>query len=170
MIVGQLHAAAARVRDAGLVKSVDQLLAQLRGPPALLLDLLIESHPDRDDGGAATPAAIHGPKLETHAAFYVADADAGPGPGGGGGRPRVDSMARLTLYGTARKRVAILSAVVTRRGRRRAGLATRTVGALVRKCCPPGVPVRLTCTDANAGFYARLGFEEKAGGYMELKT
>lgn len=76
-------------------------------------------------------------------------------------------MARLTLYGTLKKRVAVLSAVVTRASRRRKGLARKTILALFSKELPSDVPVRLVCESrAAAQLYEQLGFVDK-GKFME---
>ncbi len=106
IISGELHAVTETIRNNGLVESAGSLLSQLRGHRSHLLDLLIESHPDKDDGGSI-PVMLKGyskKKLETRLAISYRP----------GKKPSVDSMARLTLYGTSEKRVAVLSAVVTR--------------------------------------------------------
>ena len=176
IISGELHDVAETIRNNGLVESTGSLLSQLRGYPSHLLDLLIESHPDKDDGGSV-PAMLKGfsgRKKETRLAVAVRP----------GKKPSVDSMARLTLYGgavaaagaagaapaqaaTDCKRVAVLSAVVTRASRRRNGLARKTIMSLFENQLPAGVPVRLVCgSRAAARLYESLGFEVK-GKYME---
>jgi hypothetical protein len=166
IISGELHDVAETIRNRGLVESAGSLLSQLRGHRSHLLDLLIESHPEKDDGGSVPgmlPKGYSRRKLETRLAVSVRP----------GSKPSVDSMARLTLYGAAgaagagEKRVAVLSAVVTRASRRRKGLARKTVIALLEKQLPAGVPVRLVCESrAAANLYSGLGFEVK-GKFME---
>lgn len=164
IISGEIHSTASLIRERGLVKGVDRLLTILRGAPSLLLDLLIESHPGRNDGGTSPSQGRYPPelkgfpggKLETHMALCVSSDGL-----------RADSMARLTVYGTLRKRVAILSAVVTRASQRRKGLARDTITELLARCCPRGVPVRLVCENAAAlNLYVSMGFVPR-GTYME---
>lgn len=71
IITGELHAVAESIRNNGLVESTGSLLSQLRGHRSHLLDLLIESHPDKDDGGSI-PVMLKGytsKKLETRLAI-----------------------------------------------------------------------------------------------------
>jgi GNAT superfamily N-acetyltransferase len=160
IISGELHSVAEAIRNNGLVESMGSLLSQLRGHRSHLLDLLIESHHTKDDGGSI-PVMLKGysrEKLETSLAILYRT----------GKKPSVESMARLTLYGTAEKRVAVLSAVVTRASRRRRGLASQTILALLSKQLPSGVPVRLVCESrAAAQLYEHIGFVDRQGKFME---
>eukprot|EP00873_Tetraselmis_striata_P026909 jgi/Tetstr1/447173/TSEL_034610.t1 len=145
VLSGEIHSVARDLRERGLVASAGSLVAQFRDDAsATLLDLLIEAHPDHDDGGK--PASTHTSKLATHLAVYV--------DGSG-----VQSMARLTVYGAPRKPVGIVSAVATRESRRGRGLAATTVARLVRDFA--GTPLRLHVDPTNApavALYESLGF------------
>jgi GNAT superfamily N-acetyltransferase len=176
---GEVRAVARELRDRGLVGSFDRVLRRMRGDPrASLLDVLIESHPDLDDGGS-------------RAADRRVPA---PGPGGGRGREgakvathlgvavaggEVASVARMTFYGDCApgaaepaRVVAVLSMVGTLDAHRRKGLASEVVRSMAR--AHPGAEVRLTVDADNGGameLYRKMGFEKRgraSGGLVGL--
>ena len=159
IIMGEIHSVVGALRDRGLVPSAASLLSQHRGEPdAMVLDLLLEAHAARPDGGLSESSAelvgYAKKKLETRMAFW-ADASG------------VHSMARATVYGSDKKRVAVLSAVATRASRRGRGLAKATVSGLLEDLA---LPVRLAVDDGNApakALYASLGFKRTKRGFMQ---
>lgn len=162
ILKGEIHSVISDLRDRGAVPSTASLLAQIRGEAdAMVLDLLIEADPKRSDGGvSASSVELAGyakRKLETHMAFWV--------DGSG-----VHSMARLTVYGGDKKRVAVLSAVGTRASRRGRGLAKATVSSLLDSF---DGRVRLVVDEENeAGkaLYASLGFKRTAHGFLQKEN
>ena len=162
MFEGEIHSVINDVRERGLVKSAGSLLAQIRGDPdAMLLDLLIEAHPSRSDGGMSESSAeLNGfpkTKLETRLALSVDGSCA-------------NSIARLTIYGNDKKRVGVLSAVGTRASRRGRGLAKATISSLLEGFVGK---VRLVVDSENEpakALYASLGFKLTKQGFMERKN
>eukprot|EP00873_Tetraselmis_striata_P044768 jgi/Tetstr1/465032/TSEL_009760.t1 len=143
VVHGEIHGVMLAARDRGFLPSISTLLAQLRKDRrAAAIDLLIEAHPEADDGGlSADRAELKGlgespTKVATHLAlFFEGEA--------------VHSMARLAFYcGAGHKVVGVLSAVVTRKSQRRRGLATRVLSSLLDN--HSGIAVRLTVDAANA--------------------
>eukprot|EP00873_Tetraselmis_striata_P033981 jgi/Tetstr1/454245/TSEL_041164.t1 len=142
VVHGEIHGVMLAARDRGFLASISTLLAQLRGDRrAAAIDLLIESHPDADDGGvSADRSELKGlgkspAKVATHLALLFAGT-------------AVHAMARLTFYrGAGHRVVGVLSAVVTRKSQRRRGLAARVLSSLLDK--HPGIAVRLAVDPAN---------------------
>lgn len=159
IIKGEIHSVVGALRDRALVASAASLLSLFRGErDAMVLDLLLEAHASRSDGGLSeTSAELAGyakKKLETRMAFWT-DASG------------VHSMARATVYGSDKKRVAVLSAVATRASRRGRGLAKATISSLLEDL---EIPVRLAVDDGNApakGLYKSLGFKPAKRGFWE---
>lgn len=155
VMTGEARVIAGELRDRGLLASFNSLLRKLRNDrSASILDVLIESHPEVDDGGASKGDLRGLPKAAAKIATHL-----GVAVDGG----RVVSMGRVTFYGKGKGPecpvIGVLSMVSTLKSVMRKGFATKVMTSLME--IRPGIEMRLSVDRANAAAiqcYKRLGF------------
>jgi ribosomal protein S18 acetylase RimI-like enzyme len=170
VIFGDIFAVMKKVRDEGIVKSLDSLVAQRGGGGKgdSALDLLIEAGPG--DGGGGDGGKRHPYKASTRLYLLVK-----------GKKRRVVSMARVVVYSSRRAcdgpeglgaedLVGVVSAVVTDEKHRRKGFAKQVMESVLADTHPMNLALSAATKGAGAKeLYRSVGFVQGPGATMVMQ-